>query len=275
MEYSIRATKQTYRKIPLVLRSLGLHFHQETVLRENGMPVWQIFLGVSGSGIFRIDGRQHILRRGFAMLLPPDAPHSYYSENSSEDWIVHFLGFSGNSCQKLLADLGLFQAGLYRIKQDDPCFAHLEEMSVILTSRDPDQNRLLSGELYSFLLDFAGQSSYVFSPFSDQSPGLVQDMTRYMEEHYAEDLSLTWLGEVFHKSPEYLCSCFKQETGMTPMNYLTRIRIGRAKWLMAEDPQLTVREIGKRCGYHSASYFGSVFRRQTGMTPMEYMKVSS
>ena len=103
MEYSIRATKQTYRKIPLVLRSLGLHFHQETVLRENGMPVWQIFLGVSGSGIFRIDGRQHILRRGFAMLLPPDAPHSYYSENSSEDWIVeNCILFSSTSQGRVL-----------------------------------------------------------------------------------------------------------------------------------------------------------------------------
>lgn len=275
MEYSIRVTKQAYRKIPLVLRSLGLHYDQKPVIRENGMPVWQVFLGVSGSGVFRIEGRQHILRKGYAMLVPPDTPHSYYEEKNGENWIIHFLGFSGNSCQKLLADLGLFQAGLYRIKRYDDCFDHLRKMSVILSKKDPERNRFLSVELYSFLLDFAGQSSYVFTSFSDQSSVLVLDLTHYLEEHYAEDLSLAFLGEVFHRSPEYLCSCFKQETGLTPMSYLTRIRIGRAKWLMAEDPQLTVREIGKRCGYHSASYFGSVFRKQTGMTPLEYMRISS
>lgn len=268
MEYSIRTTKQTYRKIPLVLRMLGVHFKQDTILRETGLPMWQIFFGVSGKGIFRVEGKQYVLEKGYAVILPPDTAHSYTAEG--EEWIVHFLGFSGNSCQKLLTDLELYRAGVYRIRRPEHCFSSLQRMEEIIREKDVDQNRRLSGDLYSFLLTFAHESSFILTSETGQSPGLVLDIIHYLEEHYAEDLSLTQLGSVFHRTPEYLCSLFKEETGLTPMRYLIQIRIGRAKWLMTEEPQLTVREIGERCGFHSPSYFGKVFREHTGVTPLMF-----
>ena len=268
MEFSIRATKQTYRKIPLVLRMLGIHFEQDTILRETGLPMWQIFFGVSGKGIFHVEGKQFVLQKGYAMILPPDTAHSYTAEGN--EWTVHFLGFSGNSCQKLLTDLGMYRAGSYRIRKPELCFAHLQRMVDIISAKDADQNRHLSAELYSFLLTFAHESSFILSSDTGHSPGLVQDIIHYLEEHYAEDLSLTLLSEQFLRTPEYLCSFFKEETGQTPMRYLIQIRIGRAKWLMTEEPMLTVKEIGERCGFHSPSYFGKVFREQTGMTPLMF-----
>ena len=98
---------------------------------------------------------------------------------------------------------------------------------------------------------------------------LVAEVLLYLEEHYAEDISLADLSAHTGKTPEYLCAAFRKETGDTIMRHLTEIRIGRARQLLLENPDLPVYVIGQRCGFRSPSYFGKVFRDYTGTTPQK------
>ena len=56
-------------------------------------------------------------------------------------------------------------------------------------------------------------------------------------------------------------------TGKTISRYLRRVRIHRAKVLLMEQPDASLREVCQACGFHSLSYFGKVFREATGFTP--------
>jgi hypothetical protein len=60
-----------------------------------------------------------------------------------------------------------------------------------------------------------------------------------------------------------------QETGETIMRQLTSIRIGRARQLLLENPDLPVYKVGELCGFRSPSYFGKVFRAYTGVSPQK------
>ncbi|MGV2787196.1 helix-turn-helix domain-containing protein, partial [Clostridium perfringens] len=79
------------------------------------------------------------------------------------------------------------------------------------------------------------------------------------------------LSDQVYLSPNYLRSIFKEKTGMTIHDYLTRIRLNKAKELLADD-SLKVQDIAQRVGYESTSYFISLFLKSQGVTPNEYRK---
>ena len=116
---------------------------------------------------------------------------------------------------------------------------------------------------------YAGESSYMEISSEAADNRLVAEVLLYLEEHYAEDISLADLSAHTGKMPEYLCAAFRKETGDTIMRHLTEIRIGRARQLLLENPDLPVYVIGQRCGFRSPSYFGKVFRDYTGTTPQK------
>ncbi len=272
MDYTVRTTKRQYAATPLVLRMFGTGHLQEKVNRPSGLPLWQIIFGEAGSGRFRIEGRDYLLREGQFAVIPPHTGHRY--ESAGGDWTVAFLGFGGNSCQKLLTDLRLAEPGVYRpggsAAGEEGLISHLRKFETLVMSETPRKHRLLSKELYSALLDLSeGSSLERTAPWKDPD-GLVSDILLFLEEHCGEDVSLRQLSEEYRLTPEYLCARFKAGTGETIVSRLRRVRIGRARLLLLERPELSLAEIGELCGYRSASYFGKVFREMTGTTPQSF-----
>ena len=268
MRYSISVTKRQNAKTPLLLRALGIDHVQDPIYRPNGFPVWQLFYGVSGSGEFRLDGWRGILRPGQAAFLAPNEAHSYRSLGG--DWVLHYIGFEGELCQKLLASLGLAQSGLYSLAQPEVLLAHLKTLERIQLEAHTDSGLLSSKELYSLLLDFSQSLTRLTDSRYAEATGMEKEMILYLEDHYSEDISLDGLAAHFQRTPEYLCSIFKAATGETISHYLRRIRIHRAKVLLMEQPDTSLQEICDACGFHSVSYFGKVFREATGFTPQGY-----
>lgn len=275
MDYTVRVTKQQYMNTPLVLRMAGIDHIQEKVNRPSGLPVWQILYGASGTGNIRIEESRYNLGEGQIAVLPPHTGHQY--ESAQNEWKVHFLGFDGNSCQKLLTDLGLAQPGVYHLshgeKASQAFLLHLKEIESVINSQIHLKYRVLSKELYSTLLDLASGSSLERTALWNDPDGLMSDVIEYLEKHCSEDISLMQIGEEFHLTPEYLCARFKNSTGETVGQYLKRVRIGRARILLMERPDLNLSRIGELCGYRSPSYFGKVFREMTGLTPQNFRTV--
>src|SRR5262245_24118258 len=103
-------------------------------------------------------------------------------------------------------------------------------------------------------------------------PGWQQKkLTQYIDEHLAEDISLSSLAEVAKLSPYHFSRAFKQSFGVPPHRYLTGRRIERAKSLLAER-KLSVTEIGLDVGFSETSSFTSAFRKVTGETPSSYRR---
>lgn len=99
------------------------------------------------------------------------------------------------------------------------------------------------------------------------------DIQLYLYEHLTEDISLKRLAGKFYLSETYLCDMFKKQTGQSIFGFLKHIRLHRAKTLVAENTQLTFKEIAAMCGYQDYSYFGQQFKKETGMTPEVYRKL--
>ena len=267
MRYSISVTKRQRERIPLLLRSIGINHLQEPIRRPNGFPLWQIFYGVSGSGEFFLDGERAVLRPGQIAVLEPHMKHGYQS--SGGDWTVHYVGFEGDACIRILNCLRLSRQGIYSLADPGLFLSHLSALEQLASVSKP-QHILCSKELYNLLLDLSGGVRRLPMSQAEEGSGLVKEIILYLEDHFAQDLSLDDLSAHFHKTPEYLCSVFKSVTGETIMHYLRRIRIHHAKVLLMESPDTGIKDISRSCGFSSVSYFGRVFRETTGYTPQGY-----
>ncbi|MEG0767510.1 MAG: response regulator [Clostridia bacterium] len=101
------------------------------------------------------------------------------------------------------------------------------------------------------------------------SPIILSAM-RYIDDHYRDAaFGMGELTQVFHISAGYLSRMFRQETGMTFIEYLIGIRIRKAA-LLLEMSDLRVYEVADRVGYSSQHYFCAAFKRVLGVSPSEY-----
>ena len=102
----------------------------------------------------------------------------------------------------------------------------------------------------------------------------IDAVIEYIQDHFCEDISVTQLSGQFDLSPNYLSSLLKKKLGMSFVDYLTALRIAKAKELLTSST-LSVREIGESIGYYSQSYFTKIFIKKESCTPGEYRKRNS
>ena len=96
----------------------------------------------------------------------------------------------------------------------------------------------------------------------------------FLGQHYMDpNLMLQDAAEAVHLSQSHFSTVFSQETGLTFTQYLTALRIGKARELL-EATEMRTAQIAEEVGYNDAHYFSYLFKKNTGMTPGEYRKAS-
>ena len=92
---------------------------------------------------------------------------------------------------------------------------------------------------------------------------------KYIKENYKRDLSAGDVAGILGYSDVYFSKIFKQLFDDTFINYLTNLRIEKAKVLL-KDVSFNIKEVGASVGYTDSNYFTKVFKRSVGMSPSEY-----
>ncbi len=117
-----------------------------------------------------------------------------------------------------------------------------------------------------FLSDYASRQTIAAA---DHEPPAVASAKEYIQAHVDEPIALAQVVAHVRVSRFYFCKLFKRATGMTLTEYVTRVRLEKAKTLLV-DPALRVSEIVYAAGFGSIPRFNSVFKRYVGMTPTDY-----
>ena len=102
----------------------------------------------------------------------------------------------------------------------------------------------------------------------------VRQVLDYIDSHYDEKISLETLAEHTSLSTFYLSSLIKKETGLILTDNINTVRIEKSKNLLL-DKSLNIIDIAHRVGFNYQNHFSTVFKKFTGMTPSEYVKVTS
>jgi len=103
----------------------------------------------------------------------------------------------------------------------------------------------------------------------EQSSSVIDKAKDYISARYNKDISLDDVSREVDISPYYFSKIFKEETGENFIEYVTNIRISKAKELL-QSSDLSIKEICGEVGYADPNYFSRTFKKNVGVTPTEY-----
>lgn len=104
---------------------------------------------------------------------------------------------------------------------------------------------------------------------SEKANGLVENAKAYILQNYQKDISLDEVSRIVNISPYYFSKIFKEDTGENFVEYLTGIRIAKAKELL-DTTEYSMKEICSMIGYSDPNYFSRTFKKNVGVSPTEY-----
>jgi AraC-like DNA-binding protein len=112
-------------------------------------------------------------------------------------------------------------------------------------------------------------SNQVLVQTTNAEPPVIARAKQYIEEHQTEDLSLGEVAKAVNTSTFYFCKMFKKHTGINFTDYLSRVRIEKAKNLLL-NPNLRISEVAFEVGFQSLTHFNRVFKKVVGESPTTY-----
>jgi AraC-like DNA-binding protein len=104
---------------------------------------------------------------------------------------------------------------------------------------------------------------------ANDEPPLIARARQVIEERSSEDLTLEEIARTVHTSTFHFCKIFKRATGLTFTQYLSMVRVAKAKKLLA-NPQARISEVAYEAGFASLTHFNRLFRRIAGQSPTEF-----
>jgi AraC-like DNA-binding protein len=98
---------------------------------------------------------------------------------------------------------------------------------------------------------------------------LIAETMEFIQKHYRDPLDRNQLAKKVSLSPGYFSIAFKKYTGYTPIQYITKLRLDKAKQLLRSS-NLPIAKIAQEVGYTDSFYFARVFSKEMGLSPREF-----
>lgn len=99
----------------------------------------------------------------------------------------------------------------------------------------------------------------------------IQQVIDYINAHLGDNLTVDVLSRLIGRSHSRVCSAFKEETGVRPTQYIRKMRMERARYLL-DTTALSIKEIRSKVGLSDRSQFARSFQSAYGVTPFEYQR---
>ena len=100
----------------------------------------------------------------------------------------------------------------------------------------------------------------------------VKQIINYLNENYNEKISLEQIAHNMYLSPVYISKIFKEETGESPINYLIKIRLEKARDILLKSNDNSIKSIANQVGYDDVYHFSKLFKKYYGISPLYYRK---
>ena len=240
---------------------------------------------VSGEMEYHVNDRQYILKEGEGLFGNSNTLHSGYMKDGKECTYLsvtfhpRFLyGYENSILQTKYVD--------YITENEEWASLHLEKniiwhqeilywvKMIYEMSQEPPVDFEL--QVHMQLLQIWQKLYQYFAslPEREKKPQLylqrLRDIVSYIQEHYAEEISLEEVAEQVNICKSECCRFFKKHMNMTIFDYILFLRIQKSLPLLKSGESVT--EVAGRVGFSSPAYYGQIFKRYMKCTPREYKK---
>ena len=233
-------------------------------------PDYIIHYVTKGKGIYRVGQETWEVHENEGFLIRPEV-QVFYQADKDAPWSYSWIGFGGDLAPAFVKELGL---GDDRFTFFCSRKAELEQIvsNMLLYQRYSVANDLmLQSQLYLFFACLM-KDMLVYSHTSlPRKNNYVQGAIAFIKNNYTNPIKVTDVAAYVGIDRTYLYTLFREETGMSPGDYLRNFRLTRAAELLSLS-RYPVESIAYSCGYQDALVFSKAFKQKYGITPTQYRK---
>ncbi|TYQ16853.1 UNVERIFIED_CONTAM: AraC-like DNA-binding protein [Acetivibrio alkalicellulosi] len=276
--------------IPVIVKTIERFHDTSWHMEPNSHEFFEMVYIKKGNAVFEISGNHAEIGPNDIIIIKPDQFHKFEvkSKMGCEFIVLSFRfenkfegQFSGVSLEDFLNFVSKKEWGSFISLKVSHKNEIINLLNRILKERqNPDigsefLNYLLVLELF-VLISRALKMEWENS-IKNKSPKLkelMQVAVNFIHNNYERDISLKDISKYVFLSSSYFTRAFKEEIGISPINYLLKIRIERAKELL-ESTQTKISDIALSVGFSNQQRFNDIFKKYTKLTPLQYRKQNS
>jgi len=258
-------------RLPFYVSSVGYWKNQVHIVREHEFPDFQWIQCMSGKGKLCVNNQAYTIEQNEGFFLTPYVPHEYYP--LSEQWEVCWVSFNGAQINETLRTFGLLTSTKVKVTYAETLLQKLKDMILAFEAKESSSSLKASELIYSFLLHLQNDCLLSERKTRHEHHAQLQPAIDYIEGSYASVVTLDAIAHSLNVTPQYTCLLFQQAFGLRPIEYVTRVRIQKAKELLIKHSQMSVSEVAALVGYENVSYFIKQFKKYENLTPTAFRKL--
>lgn len=237
---------------------------------------YELYFLLSGEREFFIESKLFLLQSGSFCIVPPFSMHKTEGEAYERINLYVSKNLLTDSENAFLQNISEQCAFVFKRKQLQFIIPLLKEASEVETA-DASKKR-------NFILSFiktviAYMQTQMLTPLTPtgtlnspkHSDTLILQIVAYINKEYQQKLTLDMLAKKFYLSKNTLCKRFRDQMNCSPIQYAVYTRLNKAKMYLSSTDK-NVSEIAELCGFPSANYMGIIFKKQIGISPLNYRK---
>lgn len=254
-----------FNKIDLICHSCGCNLKttdlKASVLYQSTYKLFYIF---NGTCTVTVDGKKYILDTYCSLLV---FPYQSYLIESSENLKFFWIEFSGIESTAMISQTAFRLSSPVVGKLNFRGFEYMFEYPDCKADAVFDKYR--NGAAIILILSYYLEH---FPYAGKRKNSYVTDARTFIEENYHNpDFSVKKIVEHLKIDRSHFYKLFKNETGLSPVDYITQLRISQAEILLVND-RMAIKDISYAVGFSDPLYFSRVFKRLNGKTPSEFRK---
>lgn len=226
---------------------------------------------LSGKGSYQVGEGKYMLQQGQGFLIEPDTL-IFYQADAEEPWTYLWVGFAGMQAEMFLEDIGLGGSQhIFQSKYGEELRRIVSEMLKHHSGSQTNQYYLQS-LLYEFFAVLTREVPMGAVMEENLESIYVKKAVNFIRSNYSRGIGVTEIAEHTGVSRSYLYKIFQENLKVSPKEFLTRLRIMRARELL-ELTQLTIECVAVSCGYQDVLVFSKAFKQVVGKPPSFYRKL--
>lgn len=270
---------------PVVVKSLEKIHDESWSMEKNIHDHYELVYIKRGNAVFNISGIDVVLHPHSIVIIKPQQWHKFNVKQSSCEFIVLSFGFSDEKSYN--ADLSPADFIDYVQDLEKGAFITLRltpknELVLLLQRiiRERDKPELFNDFMIYlliielFVLISRNLKHELEQQSRDRNRNLKDSLVlakEFIESNYNRDISLSDVAKYIFLSESYFAHTFKEAFGVSPKNYILKVRIGSAEELLSKT-DLKISDIAISVGFSSQQRFNDIFKKHTGLTPLRYRK---
>jgi len=239
---------------------------------------------LSGGCSYTIGDEIYRVKKGDIVIFNPDVPHGK-SVKAGEEILELHMGFGNINIDGLPRNhlIAPTAPPIYNLREYEQDFLNCcSDICSEQESNEPGCELMIKVHVMRFLIYFlkatrteVRRKARTLAGFdSSDKAVIVNTLIKYLNENYMHQISLETISKSIYLSPAYISKVFKDETGETPINYLIKLRLSKAREMLLEGGH-SIKTVAMAVGYDDAYYFSKLYKKYHGISPSKVRKMSS